>query len=533
MPRLSIDGMEIDVPAGTTILEAAKSAGLHIPHLCYHPALKIVASCRLCLVEVERMPKLQTACSTEVREGMIVHTNSPKVEKARRGVLEFLLINHPLDCPICDQSGECDLQDYTFTYGSASSRFVEEKRRYPRQDIGPKLVRDMNRCVHCTRCVRFSRDIIGVEEYGVFERGAKTTVGTYVDRNLENMYQGSLMEICPVGALTSRDFRFKVRSWHLSSVPSVCPGCSRGCNIFIDFRGKTVYRLKARQNDSVNSRWMCDEGREVFHSVHSSDRIFRPLQRVEGRLIPCGLDDALGSICDRLQRILSGAGPASIGGIGSSSCTNEENYLLAKLFREVIASPHVDVLPAGRGDGYSDHFLIQADKSPNSRGAEELGCWGTNSGMKSQEMVAAASTGKLKALFVMGQDLVSRLSGDEQIRESLGHLELLVVQDSHENETTKIAHYVLPKATFAEMDGTFTNFEGRVQRIRPAFEYDEVWPGWRTVSVLAEKMGHDWGYSSAENVFAEMARNIPAYAGLTYEKIGETGVKIEEAKSNK
>jgi predicted molibdopterin-dependent oxidoreductase YjgC len=272
---------------------------------------------------------------------------------------------------------------------------------------------------------------------------------------------------------------------------------------------------------------MCDEGRATYHSVNNPDRILGPLKLMDGRQIETNMNDALVSIQDCLMKILADSGPGVIGAIGSSSCTNEENYLLAEFVREVIGSRNVDVLPVGRGEGYSDHFLIQADKSPNSRGAEEIVGRGRGHGMKVQEMMTAARTGRLKALLVMGQDLMGRLSGASETREILGRLEFLVVLDSHENEMTKLAHYVLPKATFAEMDGTFTNCEGRVQRIRPALKHEHVWPGWNTLVVLAGKMGHEWGFASAEDVFAQMARNIPAYAGLTYEKIGLQGVKSE------
>ena len=527
MPRLNIDDIEVTVPEGTTILEAAKSAGIRIPHLCYQRSLKIVATCRLCLVEVERTPKLQTACSTVVRDGMVVRTASPRVQKARRAVLEFLLINHPLDCPVCDQAGECDLQDYVFEYGAAESRYGEEKRRYPRQDIGPRIVRDMNRCVHCTRCVRFCRDVVGSEEYGVFERGARTTVGTYVDRALEHNYQGSLVELCPVGALTSRDFRFRSRVWRLVSTASICPGCSRGCNIFIDSREGTIYRFRARRNDEVNGEWLCDEGRMSYHRVNDADRILTPVQMVDGLEKKVDWEEALSVIGDALRKILSDHGPSAVGGIGSSSCTNEENYLVATFIRETLRSKNIDFIPAGRGEGYSDTILIRADKSPNSRGAEDMGCGASAGELGVKEMLAAARKGKLKALLVMGQDLVGRLSEQGGVKEALEKLDLLVVHDSNRNQTTALADVILPKATFAEMDGTFTNFEGRVQRIRPAFRPENVWGGCQMVAALARTLGYAFDYSSPEDVFNEIARTRKAYRGLDYEKIGDGGLLVQ------
>jgi NADH-quinone oxidoreductase subunit G len=336
------------------------------------------------------------------------------------------------------------------------------------------------------------------------------------------------VEICPVGALTSRDFRFKARAWHLTGVESICPGCSRGCNILIDFKDRTIYRLRARLNENVNGWWMCDEGRVGFHFVNGSDRILRPLRRVGGKQVPFNLDDALVSVCQRLQKILADSGPGAVGGIASSSCTNEENYVLVKFLKEVVGTPHVDVILAGRGEGHSDRFLIQADKSPNSRGAEEVGCTARGGSLKVMDMIEAAHQGKLKALFIMGQDVVRRLPDSARVKEALERLELLVAQDSGANDTTRLARYVLPKATFAEMDGTFTNSDGRVQRIHPAFHHEEVWPGWRTMSALAERMGHDLRFSSAEEVFAEMAKTVPGYHGLSYERIGSHGTKRGE-----
>jgi len=527
VPILKINTIDVNVPDGTTILEAAKTVGIEIPHLCYHRSLKIVATCRLCLVEVEGTPKLQTSCSTVVRDGMVVYTANDRVQQARKAVLEFLLINHPLDCPVCDQAGECDLQDYVYEYGAADSRYTEEKRRYPRQEIGPRIVRDMNRCVHCTRCVRFCRDVIGSEEYGVFERGARTTVGTYVDRDLENNYQGCLVEQCPVGALTSRDFRFKSRVWRLRSVESICSGCSRGCNIFIDSRDETIYRLRARRNDEVNGVWMCDEGRVSYHHVNDQDCISGPVQMVEGQEKKIDWDEALSLIADATRKIVADHGARAVGGIASSSCTNEENYLFGTFMRDALGSKHIDYIPAGVGEGSSDSFLIQADKSPNSRGAKEMGCAATDGGLDVGGMIDAARSGKLKALFIMGQDLVGRIGEKTGVKEALKKLELLVVHDSNRNETTTLADFVLPKTTFAETDGTYTNFEGRVQLINAAFRREDVLSGCQMISALARKMGHEYTYSSAEDVFNEIARNVPSYKGLSYEKIGGTGVLVK------
>src|SRR4051812_6765074 len=269
MPKLTIDGVEVEVPAGTTIIQAADKLGINIPRYCYHPALPVAGNCRICMVEVEKQPKLQIACYTPVAEGMVVKTNSPKVLEVRKTVLEFLLVNHPVDCPVCDQAGECKLQDYYMEHGQYNSRLVDVKVKKEKKafSIGPTIMLDQERCILCTRCVRFADNITKTHEFGVFDRGDHSELDVY--KPLENKYSGNVADICPVGALTDKDFRFKCRVWYLEKTKSVCPSCSMGCNVTVEWdkarphaqKTARVMRLKPRLNPEVNDYWMCDNGR--------------------------------------------------------------------------------------------------------------------------------------------------------------------------------------------------------------------------------------------------------------------------------
>ena len=276
MPTLTIDGRQISSPEGSTVIQAAETLGIFVPRYCYHPALSVAGNCRICLVEVEKSPKLQIACNTPVAEGMVVHTKSEKAEDGRRAVLEFLLANHPLDCPVCDQSGECELQNFYMNFGLYDARFREQKvKKKKAVAVGPHVMLDQERCILCSRCVRFTDEITKTGEFGIFNRGDRAELGLYPGQELNNPYSGNVIDVCPVGALTEQDFRFKARVWYLSSAPSVCNGCAQGCNIDVHYvldrphlnDGARVMRLKPRYNPDVNQWWMCDEGRFGFHWI--------------------------------------------------------------------------------------------------------------------------------------------------------------------------------------------------------------------------------------------------------------------------
>ena len=349
---LTIDGQEVRCSDGCTIYEAASSAGIHIPTFCHHEKLVPVGACRMCLVEIEGARGLQTACTTPVRDGMVVkvHT-SPEAVKARKANIEFLLTNHPLDCPVCDKGGECPLQDQALMDGPGQSRYVEEKRhknkRYP---LGELIVLDQERCVLCWRCIRFLDEWADDHELDLFGRGAETRLDTFPDRPLNSKWQGNTIDICPVGALTSRVFRFEARVWELANTPSICPMCSVGCNIFLGVKNNELLRITPRENMQVNDTWICDKGRFAHGFVDHPDRLKTPLVRRNGELQPATWDEAFDLISRRFKEIIETHGPQAIAGLGSTRVTNEANYLFQRFLRTVVGTnsiDHVDRMPAG------------------------------------------------------------------------------------------------------------------------------------------------------------------------------------------
>jgi len=342
--HLTIDDIPVAVPPGTLVWAAAQQAGIEIPIYCYHPKMPPLGACRMCFVEIEKMPKPpQTACTTPVSEGMIVHAKTEKVLKARRGTLEFLLINHPLDCPICDKGGECDLQDFTLRHGPGGTRFDLYKRHYPKPvPVSDRVLLDRERCILCQRCTRFCSEISMDNGLVMISRGFRMEVGTAPDHAFDSIFSGNTVEICPVGALTATSFRFKARPWELKRIPGVCNNCSVGCNARIDVRVDKIMRLMSRTNDAIDDGWLCDRGRWGFEFVNSPQRIRTPLIRYNNKLEPATWDEALYMIASRLRNIADRHGAKAIGGIGSTRTTNEEAYLFQKLLREVIGSPNVD-----------------------------------------------------------------------------------------------------------------------------------------------------------------------------------------------
>ncbi len=342
--HLTIDDIPVAVPPGTLVWAAARQIGIEIPIYCYHPKMPPLGACRMCFVEIEKMPKPpQTACTTPVSEGMIVHTKTDKVKKARRGTLEFLLINHPLDCPICDKGGECDLQDFTLRYGPGGTRFDQYKRHYPKPvPVSDRVMLDRERCILCQRCTRFSSEISMDNGLVMISRGYRMEVGTAPEHAFDSIFSGNTVEMCPVGALTASAYRFKARPWELKRIPSVCNNCSVGCNARVDVRVDKVMRLMSRKNDAIDDGWLCDRGRWGFEFVNSPQRLRTPLIRHGGTLQPATWDEALYMIASRLRLIVDKHGARAIGGIGSTRTTNEEAYLFQKLLREALGTPNID-----------------------------------------------------------------------------------------------------------------------------------------------------------------------------------------------
>ena len=517
------------------VIQAAEKLGIFIPRYCYHPGLSIAGNCRICLVEVEKNPKLQIACNLPVAEGMVVQTQNSKVNQGREAVLEFLLINHPLDCPVCDQSGECDLQNFYMGYGLYDARFREQKVKKPKAvPVGPTVMLDAERCILCSRCVRFTDEVSKTGEFGIFNRGDQAVVGLYPDKVLDNKYSGNVVDICPVGALTDRDFRFKARVWYLSSAPSVCPGCSQGCNIDIHYvtdrphlsGGARVMRLKPRYNAEVNQWWICDEGRYGYKFIDQGR-----LRKVLFRGKEISWEKAIGELSGYLAHLTPENRKQSIGVIASAQLTTEELFLVRKLFKESLGIAHCFAQVPTK-PGTSDNFLIKADKNPNTMGAALLGLAG-NGSPSATELIEQAVAGRIKTLWVFGHDLVA-LFGEEKVKELAKKLELFVFQGSNENGSSRYAHWVLPSAVFAEKEGTFVNCQGRVQRIVKAFEpLGESKADWQILLELFQGLKIPVSYAHPKEIFAALAQAEPAFSGLTYEKIGLEGMSLRGANATK
>ncbi len=379
MIRIYIDGRPVWAGEGSTVLDTAKSVGIRIPHLCKHSALPPEGSCRICLVEVEGLPKLELACSTVVREDMRVDTACPPVREARRAVLELLLTEHPLDCPICDKAGECKLQDYAHEYGLTGGSFAETRiRRDKLVRIGANLILDRERCVLCTRCVRFLDGIAGIRELGIFERGAKAEIGLYEDRPIASIDAGNLVDLCPVGAITDARFRFRTRPWFLEAKPAVCPFCARGCALEVDFHPgfarqpgtARIFRFRPRLNPEVNGHWICDRGR--YGSLDMDlDRLSGALLRRNGGADAVSWEQAVSLLADRIRGLDGNGGGDRLAVLLSSRLTNEDLSLAARLFREKLGVRRFAFLdpPEGEAEG----LLLRPDRSANSRGADRLG----------------------------------------------------------------------------------------------------------------------------------------------------------------
>jgi NADH-quinone oxidoreductase subunit G len=530
MHTLTIDGKEVRVKAGTTILEAAKQVGIEIPHYCYHPGLSIAGNCRICLVEIEGVPKLQISCYTQVSDGIKVHTRTERVIKARKAVLEFLLINHPLDCPVCDQAGECFLQIYYMRHGLYNSTFLENKvKKHKAFVIGPTIILDSERCILCGRCVRFCSEITKTHELGIFNRGDYSEIAVFPEKELNNPYSGNVADICPVGALTDRDFRFKCRVWYLKEASSVCPGCSTGCNISIHYNldrsykaeGKRVMRLKPRFNEEVNKWWICDEGRYGYKFI-DENRIERPLIRRNEERKAVSWDEML----RETARVLKTYRPEEVGVIASPQNTNEDNFVLKKLFYEHLCMKNIDYRVPSVLRVFSDDFLIKEDKNPNSRGCEELELKPGVSGLSVDDMLREAEKKKIKVLYIMNYDLVKHM-GKEAVGKALSSLDFVIFQGSNLNETLEFATFVLPSATYAEKEGTFVNDRGRLQKINKAFEpLGSSLADWEIFLKLAREMDIPLEYEKAEDVFVAMTKEIDSFTGLTYSLIGNEGINL-------
>lgn len=540
MPKLEINSRPVEVPSGTNLIEAAKLLNIEIPHFCFHPGLTTVGSCRICQVEVEQNGRrsLVVACNTPAADGMKVHIDTDVVKNARRAVLEFYLQHHPLDCPVCDDAGECDLQNYYMKHGLHDSRveLTDKKHKHKVHDVGPTVVLDSERCVLCSRCVRFCREIVGSDELGIFGQGGDAELMNVPGRKLVNDYAGNVVDLCPVGALTDKDFRFKRRVWYLSRTPSICTGCSRGCNIYIDWDskhtfkdpGRRIQRLKPRYNRMVNEWWICDRGRYGFHNVDSPNRLLSPMSRIEtGESGLTSFDRIIRRAAERIQAALKKSGPKSIAVIGSAKSSNEDLFVLKRLFADELKVQSLDVALAEEPKGKEDEILMRADLSPNRRGALELGVkpWG-GGGLSGDDILEAAAEGDFEVLIVVEHDISHSLDKRELDRLKQ-HGEYILFLGTTACATSQIAHDVLPVAAWVEREGSFTNFQGRVQKTSRALEpLGEAIPEWRIWTRVAAELGQAVHYETVEAVFDDIGKHNAAFQNLTFESLGEGGMML-------
>ncbi len=539
MFNVQIDGVWHQFPKGTRVIEACEQAGSYVPRYCYHKKLSSPGNCRMCLIEmgmprlgpdrkpelgpdgkpvINWMPRPQISCAQDVAEGMGVRTNSPLVKECQRGVMEFLLINHPLDCPICDQAGECRLQEFSVDYGTSESRFLENKVKKPKNVVlGPRVTLDDERCILCSRCIRFCQEIAKDDVLGFVDRGSYTVLTAHPGNQLENNYSLNTVDICPVGALTSTDFRFKMRVWFLKETKSICTSCATGCNTIIGTREDVIYRQTPRENDAVNSCWMCDYGRLNFDYVQSERRLLEPQIVSEKKLVAADWQIVIAQAALQLKQF---SGP-EIAIIASGRMTNEELWLTRQLAKTLDVQL-IDIVPR---TGPGDDILLSEDRNPNTNGAQLLGVT-SQPGAKLPTIAEAVSSGRVKVLITLGENPM-RLgisAGD------LENLPAFIVMDILSNAATEYATVVFPSFTFAEKRGSMINGEGRLQRLNRAVRAPgQARDDWEILRDLIQACsGHNSIYL-IEDVFRQMAEAVPQFAGLSLSKIGDLGVQIEQA----
>ncbi len=511
--NLTIEGVPVSVPKGMLVIEAAKQAGVMIPHYCYHSGLPVAGVCRMCLVEIEKTPKLQIACATQVAEGMVVNVLSAQAREARKGVLEFLLINHPLDCPICDQAGECELQDYVFQEGRARTRYTPTyaKRFNPVEDFGGDVLYVPNRCILCTRCVRFMEDVAEEPILNVSERGDRAYIGIHPDRQLNHPWAGNVVDLCPVGSLLSKDFLHKARAWELDKTASVCTGCSQGCNVNLDTRTNVVVRLRPRANLEVNQYFMCDHGRMQYRWMNRGDRIEAPLVAQGHELVAVSWDHAFA----RAAEILRGAAGRAVL-LASPRASTEALFLAQRLLAgfDLTAAFRVERVPGEAPLPGVPNLALRSERAPNVTGATLLGY--------TEQFDAALKAASGSAVVLVLDDPLDGVSAD-QVR-AAGHVIYLgtVLPDA-----ARAAHVVLPIANLAEEDGTFVNRDQRVQRYFQAKAAPGMArPAWWVLGELLVELDMGGPFASAAEAFAWLAAEESRFGGLSYDLLGTRGTVL-------
>jgi len=528
---VNIDGRELSVPKGTNVIEAARQLGVEIPHYCYHPKLTIVGNCRMCLIEmgmpavdpatkapvidpatgkqkINWIPRPQIGCGTNASPGLHIRTNSPLVKDCREGVTEMLLINHPLDCPICDQAGECKLQEHSTAYGRGYSRFVEQKNVKPkRTQLGPRVMLDDERCILCSRCIRFCKEVAHDDVLGFVDRGSYSTLTCHPNRKLENNYSLNTVDICPVGALTSTDFRFKMRVWFLKQTPGLDPESSVGVNTDVWSREGVIYRITPRRNDAVNDTWMADSGRMLYKQVRAGDRLLAAA--VDGAPAPAAA--ALSAAAGLLR-----AGAVAVVGSGRSSV--EEQFLTRRLAAALSAPAHL-VSRVGAGDG----LLISADRNPNVRGALVTGLIAALPAQKLAALAADIDAGKVRTVLALGEDLAAAGLTAAQLAKVA-----VVYLGTHRDATSAAAKVVIPTLTVFEKSGCFVNQQFRLQKFTRAVPGPEgVADDLATLAALLTAVGGTAVSGDLAAVWTELAAAVPALAGLSHAGLPATGHPLD------
>ena len=507
--KLTIDDREVEVDAGTNLLEAARAIGVQIPHYCYHPRLSIAASCRMCLVEASNSPKPVPACQMPATECLVVQTRSALVKEAQRATLEFLLLNHPVDCAVCDQAGECKLQDYYQEHDAQPSRLAGPKiQKEKRRVLGPLVTLDQERCILCTRCVRFMCEVAGEPQLGVFGRGSHEAIDTFPDKPLDSNYAGNTVDLCPVGALTSSDFRFTARAFFLTATPSVCTGCARGCSVWLDhFNGET-YRYRPRENPAVNGPWMCDVGRLSYKPlVHDRALEVKIGRAGEGRTAE-GREAARVAI-EKLKPL---AGDEHLAFVASPTASVEDLLATFRLASEGLGLKRVFV--SGRAADKGDRLLLREDRNPNRLGLE----WVAQAfGLKVEpfeKLAEEIDAERVEGVLAVGEEVPT---DPKLVASLLLNLDPVIVLATNLGPVAGMGHVLLPSCPCSEDDGTFVNFEGHAQRFVAAYRTrGQSRPHWTWAATLLEELGVEVGWRSARDVFAELAPRVAQLAGFDW-----------------
>jgi NADH-quinone oxidoreductase subunit G len=548
MAVVQVNGKAVDIGGERlNLIQAALKGGVFIPHYCWHPALTVVASCRMCLVEVGEkkpdgsvamQPKVVPACQTPAKDGTVVVTNSPRARQAQQQTLEDLLLNHPLDCPVCDKAGECLLQDFSYNFGKSQSRMIDPKNQPPNKpDIGEHITLFTDRCIMCSRCVRFTREVSGTAELQVINRGHHSEIDIFPGEPCNNKLAGNVVDLCPVGALGNKDFLYTQRVWFLKNQKSVCPDCSTGCSILVDHNKDIVYRLRPRENPQAQGYFMCDEGRFDYPYINDRRRLTQPLARQGGSQVPVGYEQIVPALRQELRDAVARDG-SGVAAVLSPFLTCEEAYLLAKFLKGLSGEVRLVLGPVprrGEDDTYPKDrhgrpvhpvkFTIRAEKCPNRRGVEEVLRHFQGEAAGFEDVLRDVAAGRTRALYLTagytpnaGAWIAAEQAG------SLHAVPLLIVQDLFATQASAAAKYVLPAGSFAEKDGTFVNHAGLAQALHWAVRPPR---GTRTDGQVFLDLAQRRGLWHAGSVRAELAAEVPYFAPLASGELGEHGVRLQ------